>query len=195
MLEYLFVFVSVIGLNLLPLFGPPTWMILALFYVNAPFDPFLLALVGAIASCIGRYLITYLGTYFERFFNKKRRADMHFVGRKIKGSPAKSFLATFGLSLSPISSSVYFIAVGLVEARTIPIFLGFFVGRLASYYVLILTAQAVFDSLAGIVADRFIQVVAMDGICLVFVVFFVMVDWRTVIEKRKLKFIPIRIRK
>ena len=54
MLAYLAVFGIVLGVNLMPAFGPPTWTILVLYRFQSDLNPVALVVVGAIAAALGR---------------------------------------------------------------------------------------------------------------------------------------------
>ena len=193
MLEYLVAFAIVVVLNVVPLLMPPTWLVLAFFYKNFMFDALLLALVGAVASTTGRAMLSYLGTYFRRFTNTERKRDMDIVGKAAKHHPIKSFLVTFLFSLSPFPSNVYFIGVGLAKARSVPIFTGFFTGRLISYYALIRAAQVLFNSIEEIIAGKLAQMLIIDAAGVIFMLIFLMIDWSLLMQKRRLKFVPLKM--
>ena len=193
MFNYIFVFLAVLVINVVPLFMPPTWLVLAFFYRNFVFDALLLALVGALASTTGRVVLSQIGTYSRRFINRERKRDMDIVGKIAKKNPLKSFFVTFLFSLSPFPSNVYFLTVGLAKARNIPIFTGFFVGRLISYYILIRSAQIIFNSIGDIFSSKLVQIAVIDVIGVIFMLLFIMVDWSLLLEKRKLKFVPLKM--
>ncbi len=193
MIEYLIAFATVIALNVIPFLMPPTWLVLAFFHNNFAFDAAALALVGAVASTIGRFALSHLGTYFRRFTNRERKRDMALVGKAAKQHPVKSFFVTLLFSLSPFPSNVYFIGVGLARARSAAIFAGFFIGRLISYYLLIRAAQVLFSSIEDIVASKLLQVLLIDIAGVVFMLIFLMVDWSLLMQKRKLRFVPLKM--
>lgn len=193
MLEYLIAFVTVLILNIVPFLMPPTWLVLAFFYNNFAFDVLTLAIVGAVASTTGRVVLSYIGTYFRRFTNKERRKDMDLVGKIAKQHPIKSFFVTFLFSLSPFPSNIYFLGVGFAKARSAAIFLGFFAGRLISYYALIRAAQIIFNSIEEIIAGKLAQVLIIDAAGIIFMLIFLMVDWSLLMQKRKLRFVPLKM--
>jgi hypothetical protein len=47
----------VLGVNLMPAFGPPTWSILVLYTLNTDLPRGLVVITGAIAAALGRYLL------------------------------------------------------------------------------------------------------------------------------------------
>ncbi len=193
MLEYLIAFVTVIVLNVVPFLMPPTWLVLGFFYNTFPFDALALATIGAVCSTSGRVLLSHFSSYFRRFMHKERRKDMDLVGKKAKQHSGKSFLVTFLFSLSPFPSNVYFIGVGLARARHWPIFAGFFAGRLISYYLLIRAAQIIFSSIEEIFASRLAQVLVIDVAGIIFMLLFLMVDWSLLMEKRRLRIVPLEL--
>ena len=193
MLNYLIVFLTVIAINIVPFLMPPTWLVLAFFYNNFVFDALLLAVIGAIASTCGRFILSYFGTFFRRFISKERKKDMDIVGRVAKQNPAKSFFVTLAYSLSPFPSNVYFLTVGLAKARAVPVFAGFFIGRLVSYYALIETSTIFFRSLDRLFSSKLLQIAVIDIAAVIFMLLFIMIDWSTMIEKRKLRFVPLKL--
>jgi hypothetical protein len=195
MYNYLIVFLTVVGINLVPLFMPPTWLVLALFYVNFPSSIIVLALLGASASTIGRFGLTYVGTFFRRFMGTKEQKNMDYLGVGIRTHPVKSFFITLVYALSPLPSNVYFITLGLSRVRAIPIFLGFFFGRLISYSVLLFVSREIFRHLARMFTETWIQVAIIDVVGVIFMIIFISMDWHALMTKGKLKFMPLRLKK
>ena len=56
-MDYLILFLVVLGVNLMPAFGPPTWTILVLFSLNTNMSHAPVVIAGAIAAALGRYLL------------------------------------------------------------------------------------------------------------------------------------------
>ena len=57
MTDYFILFLIVLGVNLLPAFGPPTWAILVLYGLNTRIPIIPLVITGAAAAALGRYLL------------------------------------------------------------------------------------------------------------------------------------------
>ena len=53
-MQYLVLFAVVLGVNLMPAFGPPTWLVLVLFRLHEHLHVLPLVLVGAVAATVGR---------------------------------------------------------------------------------------------------------------------------------------------
>jgi hypothetical protein len=189
MIQYLIAFLTVVVINVVPMFMPPTWIVLTIFYNNGEFDPLLLAFVGAVASLTGRIMLTHMSIFSRRFISKARKKSLDTIKIIVDKNPVKSFFATLLFALSPFPSNVYFITLGLAKSRSVAVFAGFFIGRLISYYVLILTATIIFRQIRDIIAGTWEQLFFTNMAALVLMVLFVMIDWDAFIRKRKIKFI------
>ncbi|MBI4895287.1 MAG: hypothetical protein HY831_02215 [Candidatus Aenigmarchaeota archaeon] len=198
MIDYPLTFIIIFLENIAPAFMPPTWMILGFIYnLNQNLNPFLLAFIGAIASTLGRFVLVHItGKLKNRFMDKKRAKKMKALGEMAKKNPIKAFLVMFGLSLgAPIPSNAVFIIVGMSEASSIPIYLGFFLGRLIQYTVLILTTNYVLNSVSEIFQLSLTNIILFDIATLGIVILFSMIDWAEFIHTRKLKFMPFKFGK
>src|SRR5215204_5760875 len=54
---YLILFAIVLGVNLLPAFGPPTWSVMVLYGLNSDLPLVPLVLIAALAAALGRFLL------------------------------------------------------------------------------------------------------------------------------------------
>jgi hypothetical protein len=82
-----------------------------------------------------------------------------------------------------------FIGYGMMKARTFSIFLGFWIGRVISYAVLISVTAMAFKPFLGLFSDHLVGILALDSLGLLSVVAFAAVDWEKMIIERKLVFI------
>src|SRR5205823_5060030 len=57
--DYLIFFLIVLGVNLMPAFGPPTWSIIILYGLNTKLPVPALVLSGALAAASGRFLLAH----------------------------------------------------------------------------------------------------------------------------------------
>ena len=96
-MAYLAVFSIVVGINLLPAFGPPTWAVLVFTRLHWHLNPIALVVIGAVAASVGRYLLA--------------RGTRHFSGRlpkrmttNVQDARGCSRVTGGGLSLSLPSS-------------------------------------------------------------------------------------------
>ena len=149
---YLILFLVVLGVNLLPAFGPPTWTIIALYGLNSRLPVPAIVSVGAAAAALGRFLLALasrrLGKYLPQRWKRNLAAARVAVERKRRHAIAAVTL----FSLSPLPSAQLFEAAGFAGLSTIRL-LGltgaFFVGRTISYAFYAVTAKGISGSTLG----------------------------------------------
>ena len=148
--DYLLLFVIVLGVNLMPAFGPPTWTVLVLYSLNTQDMPTTaVVLTGASAAALGRYL---LATAFRLLRNKlstRSRDNLDAAKKLIEQSKGKTALALGLFVISPLPSAQLFEAAGLMQVRLLPFTIAFFAGRLVSYFVYAGTAAKIRETNLG----------------------------------------------
>ncbi|MBD59960.1 MAG: hypothetical protein CL808_07565 [Citromicrobium sp.] len=182
MTDYLIFFAIVLGVNLLPAFGPPTWSIIALYAFNS--DLGLAPMVGlaALAAATGRFVLGHatraLGT---RFLSAKTHANLAAARRALEKRRRNNLLALGIFALSPLPSAQLFEAAGLARLPLLPFTAAFFAGRFVSYTIYGLTAQTIRSTSMGeVLREEFasplgiaVQVVMLGGLVLL-----TKIDWR-----------------
>jgi hypothetical protein len=82
-----------------------------------------------------------------------------------------------------------FVAYGMMRAKSIGLYIGFWFGRLLSYYVMITISAAVLVPFLQLFEDRMIGIIVADVVGIGSVIFFTCIDWQTLLLQRKLKFV------
>jgi len=186
MADYFFLGIVSFVINIVPILMPPTWVVLALAKINDPsFNPFLLALVGAIASSLGRAVLTFYSSFFRRFFNQKLKARAseikNFFDRKRKAV----FFGSFIFALGPIPSNLLFIASGLTKIKVKPLFAGFFLGRFVSYFFLIIISQSLFSAVEQYTGNASFLKLCFDAVGILAAFLFLFIDWKEIMHHAK----------
>lgn len=180
--DYLSVTLAVFAVNVIPAFMPPTWVVLALAMVHDPaFDPLTLTLIGALSSTGGRAVLALLSLYFRRFFTRELIARAEEIRIFFEKKGKELFAGTFLYSLSPFPSNLVFIANGFTRTRPFPVFAGFFLGRLVSYFVLIMLSQSIFTRLSDYFKSEIAVRYAFDIIGILAAFSILLVDWNKLI--------------
>jgi uncharacterized membrane protein YdjX (TVP38/TMEM64 family) len=188
MVDYLSVIFSVFIINIIPAFMPPTWVVLAFAKISDPsFDPFLLALAGAVSSTAGRAVLSYYSAFFRRFFTKDMCEHAEYIRHFFDKKDKELFLGTFIYSLSPFPSNIVFIANGLTKVNYKPIFAGFFLGRLISYFALIVLSQSLFLALSNYFHSEVLTSYLFEVLGVVAAFSILFIDWKKLLGRRKLK--------
>src|SRR5690348_12340636 len=125
--------VTVLGVNLLPVLGPPTWLLIVAFRLNAHLALVPLVLIGALCATTGRVLLA-LGTrHAARWLPKERVQRLESTGEAIRERPGGAIAALALFLLSPLPSAQLFEAAGLMRVPLRPLAVTFLLGRLVSY--------------------------------------------------------------
>jgi membrane protein YqaA with SNARE-associated domain len=146
---YLILFAIVLGVNLLPAFGPPTWSVVVLYGLssNLPLVP--MVLTAALAAALGRLLLAlafrHLGGRIKGRMRRNLDAARHALEHNRRGG-----LVALGLfALSPLPSAQLFEAAGLARVPLLRFTAAFFAGRTISYTIYAATAKGIGDSSLG----------------------------------------------
>lgn len=181
LIAYLLDFVT----NIIPLFMPPTWLLLSFFHLHYDLPVWLLAPGGAVCSTAGRYVLAVgsrnLGT---RFLPERERKNVTDLGEFIRHKKL-SFIGVLFYAFGPIPSSHLFIAAGLAKLNLRVVAAAFFLGRLVSYTVLVAGAGAVGGQLIPLFKKQFGSWAAYvtAAIAVLFVIALVKIDWRKVLGR------------
>lgn len=178
--DFLILFLVVLGLNILPAFGPPTWTVLVLFSLHTDFPTWLVVLVGAAAAAAGRYA---LGTVFRLIGSRlpdKNRRNLAAAREALQRSRRNTIVALVLFAISPLPSAQLFEAAGLARIRLLPFTAAFFAGRLVSYFIYVSTAAAIRETnLGDVFRNAFSSPVAIiiEVVLIGLVVAMTRIDW------------------
>ncbi len=193
-LSYIGIFLLLIGVNAAPILMPPSWIILASFYALDPqLDPIILAIVGATGATIGRFILKRISGFFRKFIGKEQKSNLDVIGnylnRKRFGYPIASFL----FAATPLPSSMLFVAYGLMKAKSIGLYIGFWFGRLISYYIMISISEVVLTPFLDLFENRITGILIADGIGIGVVILFMSINWTLLLTERKFKLVKPKL--
>lgn len=143
--------IFIFGLNVFPMFMPPTWMVLTFFSLHYKLPFVLLVLTGAVSATLGRVLLWYLTkTQFRKFIPMKMKENFVDLGHYLERHKQLSLPIIILYCLTPIPSNHLFIAAGLAEVDITFIAACFFVWRLISYSLWVTTAHIMMRNLESL---------------------------------------------
>ena len=149
MTDYLIFFGIVLGVNLMPAFGPPTWSIIVLYGLNTNLPVPAFVLVGALAAASGRFVLAQAFRQLAGHLPEKTKQNLA-AAREALGRRKRNTIIGLGLfALSPFPSAQLFEAAGLAGVRLVPFTAAFFLGRSVSYSIYAFTTQHIRDSSIG----------------------------------------------
>ena len=188
--SYLGIFLLLIGINAAPILMPPTWIVLSSFFaLDSSLDPLLLALVGATGATIGRLILKNLSSFFRRFVGKEQKSNLDTIGNFLNRKKFGYVLTSFLFAATPLPSNMLFVAYGMMRAKSIGLYFGFWVGRLLSYYIMITISSVVLTPFLELFEDKIIGILVADIVGVGVVVVFTCINWQALLLERKLQFV------
>jgi len=188
--SYFGIFLLLIGINAAPILMPPTWIVLSSFFaLDSSLDPLLLALVGATGATIGRLILKNLSSFFRRFVGKEQKSNLDTIGNFLNRKKFGYVLTSFLFAATPLPSNMLFVAYGMMRAKSIGLYFGFWLGRVLSYYIMITISSVILTPFLELFEDKIIGILVADVVGIGVVVVFTCINWQTLLLERKLRFV------
>ena len=188
MTDYLILFAIVLGVNLMPAFGPPTWTVIVLYGLNTDLPVQLLVLTAAIAAALGRFTHAHAFRLLGDRLSAKTKRNLTAAGEALERRKSAMLLGLALFALSPLPSAQLFEAAGLARVRLLVFTLAFFAGRVVSYSIYALTAAEIRESSVGEAFRRSLTSpfgIALQLVMLALLVAFSKIDWEKRLNRRK----------
>lgn len=189
-LWYFGVFILMYVLNTAPILMPPTWIVLVSFHALDPaLDPLILALVGASGATLGRFTLLRATSYFRKFLSSDRKTNLDKIQNYLQAKKLGYFLASFVFAATPLPDNMLFITYGLMRAKSVQIYCGYWLGRLIAYYVMLSVSTAVLTPFMQMFEERYMGVLFIDVVSVASLVFFASINWNVLISEKKIRFV------
>ena len=185
-MQYLYLFLIVLGVNLLPAFGPPTWTLLVFARINWHLNPVALVVLGGLGAMVGRYLLAVTARRFRGHLSERLRGNLTATSDALL-KRRSSVIATLALfAVSPLPSAQLFVAAGLLELDLIPLTLAFFVGRLVSYSIYVTVATVAERQLGNVLGHLLGSPwsIAIQVVLLAAVAVLPFINWKSILDRR-----------
>lgn len=186
---YLILLVCTIASDSVPIVGMPAWMIMVLFWSRFDLQLWVVLVVGVTGSTLGRLIFSlYAPKLSERYLKRRKTDELAFVARKLEGRLWRSWLFVFLYALTPLSTTVLFLAVGLGRVHLRNVLPPFFAGKFVIDTIMVLSGRYAVES----VTDLWHGTVSWKGLGslvagLLVVVLLLFVDWRRLVTQRQLR--------
>ena len=189
-MPYLLVFFGSLGVDLIPIMAPPAWTVMAFCIVKYRLNPWMALAVGVPASALGRYLFSlYIPKFSDRVLARRKKEDLNYVGKKLKGHLWATWVFVLGYTLSPMSTTALFTAAGMSKVPVWHLIPPFFVGKFISDAMMVKAGEFAAGSLKDMVHGVFsAKSLIIAGLTLVITAAFMFVDWHALLVKKKLAF-------
>ena len=153
MTSYVVLVLVVLGVNLMPALGPPTWAVLVVFRLHQHLALLPLVVLGAVSATAGRVLLAHGTRWAARWLPPQRVANLQALGELVRRKRASTALGLGLFLLSPLPSAQLFEAAGVLRLALRPLAIAFLLGRLVSYSIYAGAATVADRSLGGALQD------------------------------------------
>ena len=192
--SYFGIFLVLIAVNASPILMPPSWIVLTSFYLLDPtLNVVLLAVVGATGATIGRFFLKRISGLFRKFVGEEQKSNLDMIGDYLNKKKYGYLIASFLFGATPLPSNMLFITYGLMRAKSVGIYIGFWLGRIISYIIMIYFGNTVLTPFLDIFEDRLIGILLIDGIGIGLIILFASLNWTILLTQRKIKFVKPKI--
>ena len=193
-LSYFGIFLVLIAINASPILMPPSWIVLTSFYLIDPsLNVIFLAMVGATGATIGRFVLKKISGLFRKFVSDEQKSNLDTIGDYLNRKKYGYVVASFLFGATPLPSNMLFITYGLMRAKSIGIYVGFWFGRTLSYIVMIYFGNVVLTPFLEMFEDRLTGILLIDGVGIGLIVLFASINWTVLITERKIKLVKPKI--
>lgn len=187
---YPFVFFFIFLLSIIPILTPPTWIVVVSAYsLNDQLNLYLLSGIGATAAVIGRLILLQLSTIGRKAINDHRKSSLEKLRKYLEKTKYGYLIGTLLFALLPLPSSMLFISYGLMNAKSVGIVVGFWIGRFVAYIIMINLFKYFVDYFKKILNSDIQSLLIIDILGIIMTLFILLIDWNILFSERKLVFI------
>jgi membrane protein YqaA with SNARE-associated domain len=191
---YPFVFLIVFILSIIPLLTPPTWIVIVSAYsLDDQIDPLLLSAIGATAAVIGRLILLQVSTIGRKAINDYRKGSLEKLKNYLEKTRYGYLLGTLLFALTPLPSNMLFISYGLMNAKSLGIIAGFWIGRFVVYLCMISLSTYFVDYFKEFLNSDIQTLLVLDIVGIVMTICMLLIDWNILFSTHKLVFIKPKI--
>jgi hypothetical protein len=190
MWPYLLVFLAALAVDTIPIFAPPAWIVLVILLIKFHLNPWLVVPIGVAGSTLGRYLLTrYIPKISSTVVNRREDTNLRYLGSKLGKAKWSSALFVFFYTLTPLSTTALFTAGAAARVAPWHILPPFFLGRLITDGVLVFSGKYASANLSELLhGETSWKTVVTLVAGLIVIGGFLFIDWRQLLEKRKIRF-------
>lgn len=187
---YPFVFFFIFVLSIIPILTPPTWIVVVSAYsLNDQLNLYLLSGIGATAAVIGRLILLQLSTIGRKAINDHRKSSLEKLRKYLEKTKYGYLIGTLLFALTPLPSNMLFISYGLMNAKSIGIVVGFWIGRFVAYIIMLNLSKYFVDYFKKILNSDIQSLLIIDILGIIMTLFILLIDWNILFSERKLVFI------
>jgi membrane protein YqaA with SNARE-associated domain len=186
---YLIVFLTGLLVDLIPVFGPPTWVFFVALMLKLHLNVFGVIAAGVAGSAAGRLILTtYIHKVSKKLISRREEQNLAYIGRRLGRSYWEDFVFVFLYCLTPLSTAALFTAAGIAEIKPRLLLPPYVLGRLAGYGSIIYACHAAAPDLGAVLHGALSWrsgAVAAAGLSFVLLTF--LIDWKALLHEKRLR--------
>jgi len=186
--QYLLVFVGSLLFDIVPFPFPPAFTIMLLLQITFHLNVWMVIIIGVVGSVLGRYiLILYTPLIANKYFKASKNEDVQFLGKKMKENKWKGQIIVLAYSLLPLPTTPLFLAAGMSKIKALYIIPAFLIGKFTSDTIALHAGKFASENAEMLVKDALSwKSIASLVFCLFLLFCLLFIDWRSLIQKKKL---------
>lgn len=159
------------------------------YMINPSLDPIILSILGASAAIGGRLVLFQFSTFDRKYINETRKSSLERLKKYLEKTKYGYFLGTMIFALTPLPSNMLFISYGIMKTKSIGIIMGFWLGRLIVYLMMINVSRYFFKSFSELFKNDVMFSILVDIVGITMTILVIFVNWDILISQHKLVFI------
>lgn len=188
--HYLLVFLGAVLFDIVPFPFAPAFTIMVFLQILFDLNVWAVIVIGVLGSVLGRYiLLLYAPLLANKYLKSSKNDDIKFLGDKMNENKWKGVLVVLAYSLLPLPTTPLFLGAGISKIKPVYIIIPFLIGKFTSDSIALHIGKFAVENQQDII-DNIFSWESIASFTLGFVMLFCLffVDWRTLIQTRKLAF-------
>ena len=188
--HYLLVFLGALLFDIVPFPFAPAFTVMVFLQILFDLNVWAVIVIGVLGSVLGRYiLLLYAPLLANKYLKSSKNDDIKFLGDKMNENKWKGVLVVLAYSLLPLPTTPLFLGAGISKIKPVYIIIPFLIGKFTSDSIALHLGKFAVENQQDII-DNIFSWESIASFTLGFVMLFCLffVDWRTLIQTRKLAF-------
>lgn len=186
--QYILVFLGAFLFDVVPFPFPPAFTIMVTLQIIFDLNIWAVICIGVIGSIIGRYVLTlYIPHLAGKIFKRAKTEDIEFLGTRMEEGGWRAQVMILAYSLLPLPTTPLFLAAGIAKLKPIRIIPAFFIGKFTSDTIAVHLGSYATQNAEKIIEEATSMRSTLSiSLGLIMVGALLFIDWRTLIQKKKL---------
>ena len=130
-----------------------------------------------------------MSTIARKAINDHRKSSLEKLRKYLEKTKYGYLIGTLLFALLPLPSNMLFISYGLMNAKSIGIVVGFWIGRFVAYMIMINLSKYFVDYFREILNSDIQSIFIIDMVGIIMTLLILLIDWNILFSERKLVFI------